>query len=85
MRTEIEVLTRFPKDPSEMTLGAAARWSNKIRPLSPYEDDEARLVNEQYLRLVTAIGEREEISPGLTAYIIDELAFTLRVKPQEIQ
>lgn len=85
MRQEIETLSRFPKEPNEMTLSEAAKWSNKLRALYPYDDAETRLVSEQYLRLVTAIGEREGLPPGLSAYIIDELAFTLRVKPQEMQ
>jgi hypothetical protein len=83
VRAEVETLTLFPKEPGEMTLAEAAKWNNKLRALAPFEEDESRLVQEQFLRMVSAIGEREGIMPGLTAYIVDELAFTLRIRPKE--
>jgi hypothetical protein len=65
--------------PGKMTLAEAAAWANKLRTFQPMEPDEERLVTEQWVVLVSAIAQREGVMPGILAYIVDELAFTLRI------
>ena len=80
VRPEVEELTRFPAEaPEKMTIGQAAVWNNKLRALAPFSAIEERFVTEQFVIMTAAIAEREQVPPGILAYIVENVAMTLRV------
>lgn len=77
IRSEVYVLTEFPKDEADMTLRDCLQWFKRAVieldgiSLNALEND---YLNERWAFLVNAVAEKQGVPTGALSYFLGELA-----------
>ena len=77
IRTEVYVLTEFPKDEGDMTMRDALQWFKKtVTELDglALNQLETNYLNERWVFLVNSIAEQQGVPTGALSYFLGELA-----------